>query len=250
MEPGEPVLSLRDIRVPGRSERDTLDIPELEVRSHEIVGIAGVSGNGQAALAGVISGTVQPQSGTIAIGGDAVRESNPTTMIHLGVGRIPEDRHHDGIVGSMSVAENMVIERLGDEEVQKNGLLKREAIARNAERLAEAYDVRGPGIQAPARLLSGGNIQKLILARVFEEAPKLILANQPTRGLDMGAAAEVARRLLDARSRGAGIILISEDLDEVLGLADRILVIHDGKLGSAHARDRETIGLMMAGEMA
>ncbi|WP_136657286.1 ABC transporter ATP-binding protein [Nitratireductor sp. XY-223] len=250
MEPGAPVLSLRDIRVPGRSERDTLDIPELEVRSHEIVGIAGVSGNGQAALAGVISGTVQPQSGTIAIGGDAVRECSPTTMIHLGVGRIPEDRHHDGIVGSMSVAENMVIERLDDQEVQKNGLLRREAIARNAERLAEAYDVRGPGIQAPARLLSGGNIQKLILARVFEEAPKLILANQPTRGLDMGAAAEVARRLLDARSRGAGIILISEDLDEVLGLADRILVIHDGKLGAAHARDRETIGLMMAGEMA
>ncbi|MDA4847704.1 ABC transporter ATP-binding protein [Hoeflea poritis] len=250
MEPGAPVLSLRDIRVPGRSERDTLEIPELDVCGNEIVGIAGVSGNGQAALAGVISGTVQPQSGTIEIGGKTLHDFSPTAMIGAGVGRIPEDRHHDGIVGSMSVAENMVIERLDDEEVQKNGLLRREAIVRNAERLTEAYDVRGPGVQAPARLLSGGNIQKLILARVFEQMPSLILANQPTRGLDMGAAAEVARRLLEARARGAGIILISEDLDEVLGLADRILVIHDGKLGTAPSRDRESIGLMMAGEMA
>ncbi|WP_419911769.1 ABC transporter ATP-binding protein [Hoeflea sp.] len=250
MEPGKPVLSLRDVRVPGRSERDTLEISELDVCSREIVGIAGVSGNGQAALAGVISGTVQPQRGEISIAGEAVTMSSPTVMIDAGVGRIPEDRHHDGIVGSMSVAENMVIERLSDDAVQRNGLLKRESIAQNAERLVKAYDVRGPGIEAPARLLSGGNIQKLILARVFEESPRLILANQPTRGLDMGAAAEVARRLLEARARGAGIILISEDLDEVLGLADRILVIHDGQLGAAPSRDRETIGLMMAGEMA
>ena len=126
--------------------------------------------------------------------------------------------------------------------------MRREDIAANATKLAKAYDVRGPGTEAQARLLSGGNIQKLILARVFERNPRLILANQPTRGLDLGAAAEVGRRLLDARARGAGVVLISEDLDEILGLSDRVLVIRDGQLIEAPTRDRETIGLMMAGE--
>ena len=150
----------------------------------------------------------------------------------------------------MSVAENMVIERLGDPEIQSRGLLKQDAITANAQRLASEYDVRGPGVHARARLLSGGNIQKMILARVFEQDPKLILANQPTRGLDMGAAAEVARRLLEARARGSGVVLISDDLDEILSLADRIFVIHDGQLVAAESRDREEIGLMMAGQVA
>ena len=171
-------------------------------------------------------------------------------MIRAGVGRIPEDRHRDGIVGAMSVAENMVIERLDDPDVARRGLLQTGAIRAHAERLAREYDVRGPGVDAPARLLSGGNIQKLILARVFEQDPGVILANQPTRGLDMGAAAEVARRLLEARARGAGVLLISEDLDEVLNLADRIFVIHDGRLREAASRERAAIGLMMAGEAA
>ena len=110
--------------------------------------------------------------------------------------------------------------------------------------------MRGPGAEAPARLLSGGNIQKLILARVFERSPALILANQPTRGLDLGAAAEVARRLLEARARGAGVVLISEDLDEILSLSDRIMVIHDGALIESTSRDRAALGLLMAGEAA
>jgi simple sugar transport system ATP-binding protein len=171
-------------------------------------------------------------------------------MVKAGIGRIPEDRHHEGIVGAMSVAENMVIERLDDPAIQSRGLLKRDAIQANAEKLAKAYDVRGPGVTAASRLLSGGNIQKLILARVFERSPRLILANQPTRGLDMGAAAEVGRRLLEARERGAGVVLISEDLDEILGLADRIVVIRDGNLVEAVSHDRVQIGLMMAGEPA
>ena len=179
-----------------------------------------------------------------------ITSPTPQTMVSAGVGRIPEDRHRDGIVGAMSVAENMVIERLDDARVQARGLLKRDSIQSNAETLAMDYDVRGPGVKAPARLLSGGNIQKLILARVFERSPKLILANQPTRGLDMGAAAEVGRRLLKARERGAGVVLISEDLDEILGLADRIVVIRDGQLVETDSHDRERIGLMMAGDAA
>ena len=142
----------------------------------------------------------------------------------------------------MTVAENMVIERLEDSDIQSRGLLRPDAIEAYARILEKSYDVRGPGVTAAARLLSGGNIQKLILARVFERAPKVILASQPTRGLDMGAAAEVGRRLLEARERGAGVLLISEDLDEILGLADRIMIIRDGQLVETKSHDREAIG--------
>ena len=250
MSPGAPVLSLKNVSVAGRSQRETLDNVSLTVNSNEILGVAGISGNGQAGLAQLIAGLVQPSSGAIAVDDEDIPKPTPSRMVQAGVGRIPEDRHHEGIVGAMSVAENMVIERLDDPDIQSLGLLRREAIAENAAKLAQAYDVRGPGVDASARLLSGGNIQKLILARVFERAPRLILANQPTRGLDMGAAATVGRRLLEARARGAGVVLISEDLDEILGLADRIVVIRDGHLTEAPTNDREQIGLMMAGAAA
>lgn len=250
MVPGAPVLQLKNVSVTGQSGRGALTGADLTVHAHEIVGIAGVSGNGQAALAGLVSGLMRPAAGNIVINGTPITRPTPAAMIGAGVGRIPEDRHHDGIVGAMSVAENMVLERLNDPEIQQRGLLKRDAIQNHAEALSKAYDVRGPGVEARARLLSGGNIQKLILARVFERSPTLILANQPTRGLDMGAAAEVSRRLLEARARGAGVVLISEDLDEILGLADRIVVIHGGQLTEAATRARAEIGLMMAGEAA
>lgn len=250
MEPGGSVLQMRGVTINGSSKRDSLRDVSLEVRAHEVLGIAGVSGNGQSALAGLISGLRRADRGELVMAGAPVARATPLEMIRAGVGRIPEDRHHDGIVGAMSVAENMVIERLDDPEVQSRGLLRHEAIISNAERLAQEYDVRGPGVEAKAQLLSGGNIQKLILARVFEQSPSLILANQPTRGLDMGAAAEVARRLLEARARGAGVVLISEDLDEILNLSDRIMVIHDGQLIEARNTDRAAIGLMMAGEAA
>ena len=250
MVPGAPVLKLSNVSVDGRAKRDTLKGVDLTVNAHEILGIAGISGNGQSGLANVISGLAQPSAGMITVDGQGVPKPSPGAMVKAGIGRIPEDRHHEGIVGAMSVAENMVIERLDDPAIQSRGLLKRDAIQANAEKLAKAYDVRGPGVTAASRLLSGGNIQKLILARVFERSPRLILANQPTRGLDMGAAAEVGRRLLEARERGAGVVLISEDLDEILGLADRIVVIRDGNLVEAVSHDRELIGLMMAGEPA
>ena len=250
MAAGAPVMQLKDISVAGRSKRDSLQFVNLEVRAHEILGIAGISGNGQTALAQVISGLTVPTNGTIHVAGQDITKPVPQAMVSAGVGRIPEDRHREGIVGAMTVAENMVIERLEDSDIQSRGLLRRDAIEANARKLAKDYDVRGPGVAAPARLLSGGNIQKLILARVFERAPKLILANQPTRGLDMGAAAEVGRRLLEARERGAGVLLISEDLDEILGLADRIMIIRDGQLVETESHDREAIGLMMAGDAA
>ncbi len=248
MPPGAPVLELEDISIKGSNARTSLQAANLSICAHEIVGIAGVSGNGQAALARLVSGLVAPSSGSMRVAGEKLGRFTPTAALQAGIGRIPEDRHHDGVIGAMSVAENLIIERLGAPDVQQNGFLRQREISRHADALCAAYDVRGPGIEADARLLSGGNIQKLILARVFEAAPKLILANQPTRGLDLGAASEVARRLFEARERGAGVLLISEDLDEILALSDRVVVIHDGHLHPAHSREREAIGLMMAGE--
>jgi len=179
-----------------------------------------------------------------------VARYDPKSFLDAGIGRIPEDRHLHGVVGAMSVAENLIIERLDALEVQNRGFLRWEDIGNHAEHLSKKYDIRGPGKHASARLLSGGNIQKLILARVFECGPKLILANQPTRGRDLGAAAMVSQRLIEARERGAGILLISEDLDEILALSDRVFVIHDGELRPAETSDRQVIGLMMAGEGA
>jgi simple sugar transport system ATP-binding protein len=248
--PGAPVLHLENLTVRGDNARTTLHGVNLTIHAHEVVGVAGVSGNGQSALAQILSGLTRPASGTMRVDGTAVTRFTPPAVLKAGIGRIPEDRHHDGVIGAMSVAENLILERLSEPDVQQRGFLRRSAIRDHARDLSKDYDIRGPGIDAPARLLSGGNIQKLILARVFECAPRLILANQPTRGLDPGAANDVARRLLEARKRGAGVLLISEDLDEVLALSDRIVVIHNGQLTEARTTDRETIGLMMAGEHA
>lgn len=245
---GAPLLELENVTICGENVRTSLLNANLTIHAHEIVGVAGVSGNGQSALAQIISGLAKPHEGELKISGQKITAFTPQNMLKSGVGRIPEDRHQDGVIGNMSVAENLIIERLDDEDIQKNGFLKQNAIRSHAETLSQDYDIRGPGIDAEARLLSGGNIQKLILARVFEKQPKLILANQPTRGLDLGAAGEVGRRLLDARKRGAGILLISEDLDEILSLADRIVVIHDGQLTEAKGKNRTDLGLMMAGE--
>ena len=247
---GAPVLQLTHLCAAGTSARSSLEGVNLTVSASEIVGIAGISGNGQSTLAKVISGLTKPTSGELAIDNQPIHKFTPTSLLKSGVGRIPEDRHHDGIIGAMSVAENLAIERLDSSDIQQFGFLRDQELRLNAQNLSQKYDIRGPGIEAQTRLLSGGNIQKLILARVFEASPKLILANQPTRGLDMGAASEVGKRLLQARKRGAGVLLISEDLDELLALSDRIIIMHDGELHAAPSNNRAQIGLLMAGEVS
>ncbi len=247
---GGPVLELDNVSVHGADRSRTLRDATLRISAGEIVGVAGVSGNGQAALAGLAAGLIAPDSGTMRLAGEPVRVHAPAAFARMGVARIPEDRHHDGVVGSMTIAENLIVERLDDPAIQKAGFLDSAGIRRNAEEAIEAYDVRCPGPDAQARLLSGGNIQKLILARVLHRQPKLVLANQPTRGLDLGAQADVHRRLLEAAAGGAGVLLISEDLDELTAVSDRLVVIHNGEIvdaGPAEGADRTRIGLMMAG---
>jgi simple sugar transport system ATP-binding protein len=245
---GKELLSISNVSAKGTSVRNGLINVSMSIFEHEIVGVAGVSGNGQSMLAEVISGLRKPDAGELSFDSQVSTNLSPKEVIKAGVGRIPEDRHRDGIIGSMTVAENLIIENLDNPKIRNFGFLNHDLINSSARELCEKYDVRGPGTHASAKFLSGGNIQKMILARVFNNGPKIILANQPTRGLDMGAASEVERRLLDARSRGAGTILISEDLDEILRLSDRILVIHGGILMETRNKDREQIGLMMAGE--
>ena len=248
--PGKPVMEFDQVSVHAADRNRTLNDVTLTIHENEIIGVAGVSGNGQAALAGLSAGLIVPDGGTLRLCGEKVTRFSPGEFARAGVARIPEDRHHDGLVGSMTIAENLIVERLDDPAIQNRGILRFGEIRSSAETAIEAYDVRCPGPDTPARLLSGGNIQKLILARVLDREPRFILANQPTRGLDVGAQAEVHRRLLQAADTDAGVLLISEDLDELLAISDRLVVIHNGEItdaGPVETADRTRIGLMMAG---
>ena len=248
--PGAPVLVLEGVSC--GSGRDRLMEASLTIHAGEIVGIAGVSGNGQRSLASLVAGLERLEKGrALALGKPIV--PNPRTMIDRGVGRLTEDRNQDGIVGDLSVAENLILERTRSPAVQSRGFLRHSAIRKDAEQIIRAYDVRCPGPDAPIRLLSGGNIQKLLLARALHGAPRLILANQATRGLDIGATIEVHKRLQKAAADGAGVLLISEDLDELLAIAHRIAVLHAGRLTPAvktSLLDVPTIGLAMAGHVS
>jgi simple sugar transport system ATP-binding protein len=248
--PGAPALVLQAVSVPGSAGRVGLREASLHVRQGEIVGIAGVSGNGQSALAALVAGMAAPSSGDARLF-EIPLEPSPRAAVRAGIARIPEDRHHEGIVGSLSIAENLVIETLTDPAVQRWGFLRYEAIREQARATIAAFDVRCPGPEAPIRQLSGGNIQKVILARGLTREPRLVLANQPTRGLDVGATADVHRRLLQARMRDAAVLLISEDLDELLALSDRIAVMTRGHLTAPEPVESltlERLGLLMAGQ--
>ncbi len=248
---GDPMLELRGVGLEARSGIEPLVDLDLTVHAGEIVGIAGVSGNGQRSLAGLVAGTRRPDRGRLGLAGGLWPEGGPKALIARGVGRIPEDRHRQGVVGDMTIWENLALESYDRMACRRLGLLDPGRLRQRAQALRERYDIRGGGIDTPARLLSGGNMQKLILARVLEPEPRLILASQPTRGLDIGALAEVHRHLLAARARGAAILLISEDLDELMQLADRIAVLYRGHLGPARPRaglDLRTLGLEMAGQ--
>ena len=243
-QPGPALVEMKGVTVGGLGPID------LTLRGGEITGIAGVSGNGQAALAEVLSGTLAPEAGTLAIEGRAAGAWSPRAALACGIARVPEDRHGVGVIGDMSVTENLVAEAYRAPAFSRRGWMKRPAARDFARRVIRDYEVKCPGPEAPARLLSGGNMQKLILGRALDGAPRIILASQPTRGLDVGAVAYVHARLLEARARGAAVLLISEDLDEIMALSDRIHVISRGRLSPASARGElsiREIGARMAG---
>jgi general nucleoside transport system ATP-binding protein len=278
---GREVCVLREVSTPA-GVRDRLDRVSLSLRAGEIVAVAGVSGNGQVALAELLCGTRRASAGDVLLDGQPLRAS-PAWLVGQGVARIPEDRHTVGVVGDLPVWENAVAERLRSPMFSRGPWVRLRAARRHAQRVVDTFDVRGGGLSSPARALSGGNMQKLILGRSLlpvmpdgpsspaagppqgEAAPSggsepraagsvgvplLIVAHQPTWGLDIGAVSFVHQQLIAARDAGAAVLVLSDDLDEVMALGDRIAVMHHGHLTAAlPAEDwtRERIGLAMAG---
>jgi simple sugar transport system ATP-binding protein len=219
----------------------------LTLHAGEIVAIAGVAGNGQSALAERLCG-LRPEP--VVLAGRTLR-ARPRDFVAAGVARIPEDRHAVGLIGDLPLWENVVLERYTTPRFARAGVIRRAVARAHAQAIVERFDVRGGGLERPVRALSGGNLQKLILGRALIDGDaRLIVADQPTWGLDVGAVAEVHQRLLDAAAGGAAVLLISEDLDEIFALADRIAVIHAGRLGEPKPAAQWTlaaIGLAMAG---
>ena len=253
MTPGDAVMRLGHVSCRADSEAQSLKEVSLEIRAHEIIGLAGVAGNGQRTLANLLSGLTTAETGDVEIlGGPGV--ADPTELVRRGVGRIPEDRHATGVVGEMPLWENLISEdRRGSEIARAGFVIDKGRAVQRTNRLIEEFDIRCEGPEAETRLLSGGNMQKLILARVLSKGPRFIIANQPVRGLDEGAIAYVQSRLLQARADGAGILLISEDLDELFALSDRIAVMYHGRLTAPQDTDSLTIGdvgLLMSGHGA
>jgi ABC-type uncharacterized transport systems, ATPase components len=246
--PGEVVLEAIGVTV-RTGGVDRLKSVDFRLRAGEVLGIIGVSGNGQAVLAQLLSGTAQRSAGSLLLFGEDVGDLTVADAVDKGIGRVPEDRNREGVIGEMAIWENAVLERLS--RYSRYGLVDRKAGMAFAGKIIEAFDVRGGSPTTRTRLLSGGNMQKLILGRNLIEHPRILLAAQPARGLDEGAVAAVHERILEARRAGTAVLLISEDLDEVMALADRIQAIVGGRLSPAidaeHA-DSRRLGLMMAGE--
>ena len=250
VEMGHVGLALRDVSARGATGQLALQNVNLEVHSGEILGVAGVSGNGQSELAEVVAGLRPLVAGRVEINGQDISHHSPAQRTTNGLAYIPEERMLDGVIQEFSVAENMILQDHIRPPYSKGLFIDFGAVARQSRALVEQFRVKTPTIDTPVKSLSGGNIQKLILARELARNPKVLIAAQPTRGVDIGATEYIHQRLLDQRSQGTATLLISEDLDEVLALADRIAVLYEGRIMDIVDRDAtsaEEIGLLMAG---
>ena len=250
LHPGPVMLSVNDLCAKNDRGLDALKNVSFEIRSGEILGIAGVDGNGQSELEQVIAGLRNAESGTISINGKDVTNHSPKAIGEAGLAHIPSDRYKMGLISSFSVAENSVLERVEKKPFTHNGLLDIRAIFSEGIRLVKKFDVRTPSIQTKAGKLSGGNAQKLILARELARDPKCLIAAQPTRGLDVSAIEYVHQQLLNQRDEGVAVLLFSTELTEILQLSDRIAVMFNGEIvGILDAENADVleIGLMMTG---
>jgi simple sugar transport system ATP-binding protein len=248
--PGRVLLEARSLHVKGRGGVHGLDDLSLSIHSSEIVGICGVEGNGQSELVEALSGLRKPDSGSVWIGGQDVTGKNPLQLRAAGLSYIPEDRHNRGLVLDFNLTDNVLLGNVETPPFSSRGQIDYEASEDETRRCMKEYDVRAPGPEIAARNLSGGNQQKLIIARELLRDPGVILAVQPTRGLDVGAIEFVHRQLVAQRDAGKAILLVSFELDEVLDLSDRILVLYQGRIVGEFASgtvERSTLGLLMGG---
>ncbi|MDX1600081.1 MAG: ATP-binding cassette domain-containing protein, partial [Anaerolineales bacterium] len=230
-----------------------LDDVSFTIREGEILGVAGVAGNGQHELAEVVAGLRQPDQGRVLFRGRDITNASILERWRMGIAYVPAERNEVGSIADFSLAENVALNFFFDEEFTRRGMLDLNKIQEFTQQLVDEYDVVTPGVDVKAEHLSGGNLQRLILARVLARRPRLLIASLPTQGLDIGAAEFVRNKLVEAKSAGAGILLISEDLDEVFALSDRVAPIYEGRimavLPESEAR-RENVGAMMAGVSA
>ena len=250
IEAGRPVLEIEDLCALNDKKIAALKNANLVIHQYEILGLAGISGNGQRELAEILFGLRQPTAGSVKINGKRLKFGSPNSAIGLKMGRIPEDRIDTGLMMDLSVEENIILENHRSTEFQRYGLMNSAKIHRFSEELIAAYGIKTAGREAVTKSLSGGNLQKVMLARELAGQPAAVVAAQPTRGLDVGAMEYIHQRILQERARGAGILLISEDLDEVFNLSDRIIVLYEGELmGAVRCEDasREQVGLWMSG---
>jgi general nucleoside transport system ATP-binding protein len=247
--PGAPVLTVTDLTVRGEHGRALVDELSFDVRAGEILGIAGVQGNGQTELCEALMGLRPSEGGTVTLNDNDLTQATPQARLRAGIAYVPEDRTEDGLVGSFSVAENLVLD-LYNRKPFANGLnLNRKEIGKNAAARIEEFDVRTGSSDTPAGTLSGGNQQKVILARELGREHKLLIASQPTRGLDVGSIEFVHRRIVEQRDHGVAVILVSSELDEIYALADRIAVMYEGKITGFRDPDvpAAELGRLMAG---
>ena len=247
---GEAVLELAGVWADGDRGAPAVKNVSLTVRAGEIVGVAGVAGNGQRELADVIAGMRRATEGTIRVKNRLLGSGHPRESIKAGVAYVPEDRLGTGVAPRLSVASNVVLKSYRESPMSRGPVLLFHRIREFAQQVMHDYDVRAPGHHVPAWQLSGGNLQKVVLAREFSGAPAILVAASPTRGLDVGGIETVHAYLRQAASNGVGVLLISEDLDEILGLADRIVVMYEGSIvgeRDAASATVEELGLLMAG---
>jgi ABC-type uncharacterized transport system ATPase subunit len=253
LPPGEPVLRIKSLTAVNDKKLPALKSLDVIIRQNEILGMAGISGNGQKELTEVLFGMRSPTGGSIQINDKPLKFGSPTASIKSGMGRVPEDRIDTGLLMDLSVEENLILENHSSADLQQFGLMKSKNIRQFSGDLIKRYGIITTGRDAVTKSLSGGNLQKVMLARELAGEPSLIIASQPTRGLDVGAMEYIHQRLLQERERGAGILLISEDLDEIFALSDRIVVLFEGEImGEAPGAtaSREQIGLWMSGVKA
>ncbi|MTI94491.1 MAG: ABC transporter ATP-binding protein [Firmicutes bacterium] len=249
-KPERVILDIRNLHVRDYRNTEVVRGIDMQVRAGEIVGLAGVDGNGQTELVEAITGLRKSQSGSIQLNGSDITNKSPRKVTETGVGHIPEDRHKRGLVLDFDLRENAALQLYYKPPLAKSKILQRQEMDTYARRLIKNFDVRTPGPHVKGDNLSGGNQQKLIIAREVERDPDLLIAAQPTRGLDVGAIEFVHKRLIQQRDQGKAVLLVSLELDEILALADRILVIYEGEivgeLTGAQASEQE-LGLLMAG---
>ena len=249
--PKETVLSIHDLMVKDDRDLTAVDGFSLEVRAGEIVGVAGVEGNGQRELVEALAGMRKVASGQMTLGELDLTRANPHETHHAGVGHIPEDREKHGLVSAYSIADNLVLNEFDQAPYAKSGVRQFSVVRENAENLREEFDIRSSGVMQTAGSLSGGNKQKVVVAREMSFEPKLLMAAQPTRGVDVGSIEFIHRRIVEARDKGAAVLLVSAELDEILSLSDRIAVVHGGKVVAemdGKDADRTEIGRLMAGD--